>query len=249
MKIINEILNTFFFTFIKITVFGLFWAQVIKGLHTSGVIWTYFLLSVICGAPALHGRLYWRPPALQEWVLFCLQYSLTIGLFFLICFADSLPQNEKSMSSKKCCPKESASFLSRILFSWFTSLTIKGWKKPLTTSDLWLIRDGYKSSTIHSEFEKNWENTSKKKGLKSRHNSQTTVDTSLNGSENGIKKYTIIGNKENTDKSQSSKKSVESAKVGVISIIIKTFWMYFLGGSIIKLINDLLTFVNPQIMK
>ena len=206
-------------------------------------------MSVICGAPTIHGRLYWHPPPLHEWVLFCLQYSLTIGLFFLICFADSLPQNEKSMSSKKVCPKESASYLSRLLYSWFTSLTIMGWKKPLTTSDLWLIRPGYKSATIHSEFEKHWENTSKKKWLNTRHNSQSTVDTSLNDSENCIKKYTIIGNKENTDKSQSSKKSAKSSKVGVISIIIKTFWMYFLGGSIIKLVNDLLSFINPQIMK
>ena len=238
------------FKYFQIFIFGLFWGQVIRGVHTSGVIWFYFLLLVLCGVPPLHGHIHWHPPPTYEWILYCCQYSVTIITFVVTCFADRLPENEKRKTSKECCPKESASFVSRLLFSWFTSTAILGWKKPLTVSDLWQIRDGDKSCAIHSQFNDNWESLKGKGSRSPTINSEIISDTWINGSENGSKKYKINGNNSiKRQTSQSSTKGSEKPKTGILRTICKTFWFYFLTGALFRLINDILTFINPQIMK
>ena len=219
-------------------------------MHTSGVVWFYFLLSVICGVPTLHGHIHWHPPSTYEWIFYCSQYSTTIILFLLTCFADSLPQNEKHSLSKKECPKESASFLSCLVFEWFTPLLILGWRKPLTLSDLWIVRQSFKSSNVHSIFNKYWESiTGKDNRSQSQVLCQPIGDTIINGSEGDIRKYKINGNNGIERQSSLSQNSSKKPKRGVVKTIVKTFWFYFLTGSVFELVSALLVQVNPQIMK
>ena len=234
------------------------WAQVRRGLHTSGVIWFYFLLAVICGAPTLHGNIHWHRPHLYEWILFCSQYAITISLFIVCSFADRLPQTDKCDPSREKCPKETVSFPSRLFFSWFTSMAINGWRRPLTLSDLWQIREPDKSSVNHSSFDKHWKSKTERTERSSIQLSQTNISLLGNGHQSvAFKVNGSLSVNGSTDciKRQLSHSSVKSGRAarkkmpGVMWTIAKTFWFYFFTGAIFKLLSDILTFINPQVMK
>ncbi|XP_054168602.1 multidrug resistance-associated protein 1-like [Oppia nitens] len=249
-----------------LVLFGILWAQVKCGIHTSGVIWFYLCLAVICNAPTLHGNIYWHRTPVHEFIFFCIQYLLTIVLFVIYCFADKLPKNNNndnkiydnnddiSEDKPKECPKDSASFLSRLLFSWFTSLAIQGWKSPLTVENLWQIRHGDKSFTIYSLFNNHWLSLEAKLKQKTTYNSSQQLKT--NSDNNSIKNndnqndYKITSKTKDRDETKHKDKSDDKRKasVGILQTMYRTFWFYFIAGAFFKLINDVLTFISPQLM-
>jgi ABC-type bacteriocin/lantibiotic exporter with double-glycine peptidase domain len=54
------------------------------------------------------------------------------------------------------CPEDSASFLSKITFWWFTGMILKGYKHPLTTHDMWTLNRKNISNVILTKFNKVW---------------------------------------------------------------------------------------------
>ena len=54
------------------------------------------------------------------------------------------------------CPKTNASFLSKLTFSWFTPMIMKGYRKPLTTQDMWSLEDENQTSVCVERFNKYW---------------------------------------------------------------------------------------------
>ncbi|CAH1784148.1 unnamed protein product, partial [Owenia fusiformis] len=57
---------------------------------------------------------------------------------------------------KQQCPQRSATAFSRFVFWWFTSLIIKGYKKPLQFEDLWPVRLEDSCYYIVPRFKKFW---------------------------------------------------------------------------------------------
>uniref|UniRef100_A0A4W5LXD6 ABC-type glutathione-S-conjugate transporter n=1 Tax=Hucho hucho TaxID=62062 RepID=A0A4W5LXD6_9TELE len=57
------------------------------------------------------------------------------------------------------CPVKDASFLSKILFWWFTGLVVKGYRTPLEAGDLWNLREEDTSDKIISDLEEEQEKT------------------------------------------------------------------------------------------
>jgi hypothetical protein len=57
---------------------------------------------------------------------------------------------------QKACPEDSASFLSKITFWWFSGMILKGYKNPLTMDDMWTLSLKNKSSAILRKFNKVW---------------------------------------------------------------------------------------------
>ena len=54
-------------------------------------------------------------------------------------------------------PETSSPFPSIITFSWFDSLASTGYKRALTTSDLWQLNPRDQSATVAPIFNKNWQ--------------------------------------------------------------------------------------------
>uniref|UniRef100_A0A674EBJ4 ABC-type glutathione-S-conjugate transporter n=1 Tax=Salmo trutta TaxID=8032 RepID=A0A674EBJ4_SALTR len=54
------------------------------------------------------------------------------------------------------CPVKDASFLSKMLFWWFTGLVVKGYRTPLEAGDLWNLREEDTSDKIISDLEEEW---------------------------------------------------------------------------------------------
>ena len=63
-------------------------------------------------------------------------------------------------------PERFASFPSKMFFSWFDSLIWKGWKRSLTTEDLWTLPFYNRCSSIIPIWDRNWATETKKSRAK-----------------------------------------------------------------------------------
>ncbi|GAA50655.1 multidrug resistance-associated protein 1, partial [Clonorchis sinensis] len=63
--------------------------------------------------------------------------------------------SEKPDEPKFPSPEEHASFLSRTLFTWFTSLIIRGYRKPLELIDLWKLDEKHCAQHVSDKFFRN----------------------------------------------------------------------------------------------
>ena len=79
---------------------------------------------------------------------------------------DDHSQNDMNLKAKlknktlKICPKEMASFPSKLTFWWFNSMALLGFKRPLVLTDMWQIRVTDHSSYLFRQFNKFWKHKS-----------------------------------------------------------------------------------------
>nr|CAD7400512.1 unnamed protein product [Timema poppensis] len=206
-----------------------------RGLRTSGLLFLFWFILTIFGIPQFRFEIHRalkedpRPEPFFPFVSYMIYYPVTVAIFILNCFADAPPKFSEYPSVENPCPEQGASFLSKLFFSWFDALAWKGFRKPLETSDLWNMNPEDTSSEVVPMFDKYWEK-SKRKSEKVSSPKATFRKTSG--------RIDFVSGKQKT-KQQAS----------VLPAICKAFGPTFLFGSALKLFNDILTFVSPQILR
>ncbi|XKL66876.1 hypothetical protein PGB90_010296 [Kerria lacca] len=147
---------------------------------------------------------------------------------------DSRPRIITYPIPKNVCPENESSFLSKLLFIWFDKFAWKGYKKPLETNDLWSLDYNNTSATVGGKFEKFWISTlEKSKKIPYERNKLISEEFSKN-------------NREETNVDYEAAKSNEIPSIMTPLRII--FGGSFLFGAFLKIIQDLLTFVSPQVL-
>ncbi|XP_045473553.1 multidrug resistance-associated protein 1-like isoform X4 [Harmonia axyridis] len=132
-----------------------------KGFGTSGILFIYWLLCVICDTSTIYSTIHrWDKSVYQKWMNI-VHFILSLSEFFLNCFADRSAFHVGNISWK-VCPEEYSSFLSRILFSWLTPLAWKGYKSTLQNSDIWYLRKEEMCENVYPKFNKYWNSSQKK---------------------------------------------------------------------------------------
>uniref|UniRef100_A0A665TXJ3 ABC-type glutathione-S-conjugate transporter n=1 Tax=Echeneis naucrates TaxID=173247 RepID=A0A665TXJ3_ECHNA len=121
------------------------------------------------------------------------------------------------------CPVKDASFLSKILFWWFTGLVVKGYRAPLAEEDLWTLREEDTSHKIISELQQDWT-----KALAS-----------------GV----ALGSRL-PDQAQLLRKLQKEQSSGFILIrtLARKFGPYFLTGTLCIIFHDAFMFAIPQVL-
>ncbi|XP_047482005.1 multidrug resistance-associated protein 1-like [Penaeus chinensis] len=129
-----------------------------KGARSSGFIWLYWLFSLVCSLPQLYaffgglnGRIQGVPRTVAA--TFVIQFLCHVALFLASCFSDSRSANEKGEASEKPSPLLQASLPSRLFFWWTLPLVWRGWRRPLTSDDLWDIEPQNSSSTLAVQWD------------------------------------------------------------------------------------------------
>lgn len=89
-------------------------------------------------------------------VSYLIFYTLSLAIFILNCYADGEPRQTKYSKTPKPYPEKGASFLSRILYTWFNPMVWKGFCRPLEVKDLWNISVEDSSNEIVAIFSKYW---------------------------------------------------------------------------------------------
>ncbi|CAH1795308.1 unnamed protein product [Owenia fusiformis] len=153
-----------------------------KGIHSSALLWFFWLLSVLCGILPFRSyilQINQSSVSLFEAWLYFLYFSIVMLQFCLAFISDtkvfsndrqqtenertpllmSKPtefQKEFQVKVQEACPHERSTVFSKINFWWLTSLIKKGYKRTLTFDDLWAIRTIDSTETIMGDFTREW---------------------------------------------------------------------------------------------
>ncbi|XP_044271387.1 multidrug resistance-associated protein 1 isoform X5 [Tribolium madens] len=222
---------------IKLLTFGLSAVLLVYnrkyGLCTSGLQFLFWLSLAICGAFQYRTEINGSQEEISEsqysYISYLIYYPVVLVMLFLNCFADRPPRRSEYPKLKNPCPEENSSFLSRLLFSWFDPLAWRGFRRPLVDSDLWDMKPEDSASEVVPTFEKHWKRILQKCESNSP-TRQTRASYKLDSARVDIVNSSI--------KKQAS----------ILPALIKAFGPTFVFGALLKLIQDLLTFVSPHIL-
>ncbi|XP_065177497.1 multidrug resistance-associated protein 1-like [Sycon ciliatum] len=224
------------------------------GNRTSGVMFFFWLMLTGYFGILLrsHVLIYMHDSSQEQAVIF---YTVCIFPFFslvstlLAAFNDHRPPYSVD-SDANPCPEQQATFLSRITFWWIYPLLKMGYKRPLKRDDLWSLNDYDKSSHIVPLFERAWDKQLKKIG-RSAGSETHAADIKAKGfsvrqiQESEETTPLIARTSSPGDQSGSGK----AAQPSLIWALGGAFGWTFAASGVLKLVNDVLAFVNPQILK
>ncbi|XP_048254590.1 multidrug resistance-associated protein 1-like [Haliotis rufescens] len=128
-----------------------------KGLSSSCILFIFWFLIVTCNIiPFYTYIIQWAKPPVARLILFFTGYAILFSQFVLHLFAERFPSHKKS-GAREPCPETSAAFLSKITFHWITGLVWRGWRQPITASDLWDLPSSLKSEVTVPPFNTEWQ--------------------------------------------------------------------------------------------
>ncbi|XP_055920592.1 multidrug resistance-associated protein 1-like [Eupeodes corollae] len=214
------------------------------GVQSSGTLFLFWFLLVLLAIPQFrteirdytdrhdHSEIF--SDAQMSWadykfISFMIFFGISVLILFLNCFADNMPRETKYNRTPKEIPEVSASFLSRMTFSWFDKMAWLGYRKPLEHKDLWELRPQESSKEVMPIFAKNWNsNVRKNYRVEDRDSKgQSTIGNVVFENPNGANKETLAS---------------------IMPPIYKSFGGVFLFGSVFKLVSDLLSFASPKVL-
>ncbi|CAK1601166.1 unnamed protein product [Parnassius mnemosyne] len=234
----EEVFNADYYNpIIKILTFGLSATLLYYnrkfGMRASGVLFFFWLLLILAGLPQLrseivaHYKLAEDENVQYNFVSYMIYYPMIILMFVLNCFADLPPKDTPYKYEKNQCPERASGFPSRLTFSWFDPLALTGFRRSLTESDLWALNPPDSSKEVVPRFDKYWEKTLQKREIS-------------NGAKATYSK---------TSASVNFKPENEKKPASILPALCLTFGGQFFFGALLKLFNDTLMFLSPQLLK
>uniref|UniRef100_A0A673B4P9 ATP-binding cassette, sub-family C (CFTR/MRP), member 2 n=1 Tax=Sphaeramia orbicularis TaxID=375764 RepID=A0A673B4P9_9TELE len=240
-----------------------------EGAVDSATLFTFWMLQVLCDIFPFQTLLReaLRQGEISDVPRFCLFYikfALELSAWILSAIADISPDIEERN------PEAGAAFLSRITFNWINSMVFNGYKRPLVQDDMWELNEVDSTAYLNNNFQffmqselaaarvhlQNW---LKKKEDRDRQKAQEeALQNGLsNGLGKGVSQDVLMMDEEHKDEKKKKKKKKEEKKKEdedypnswLISTIYKTFKGILLESAFFKLLQDLLAFVSPQLLK
>ncbi|KYN40568.1 Multidrug resistance-associated protein 1 [Trachymyrmex septentrionalis] len=200
------------------------------GMRTSGLLFLFWFFLAICGCVQYRSfvnKFIKGAEPTYSLVSYMIYYPIVVILFVLNFLVDAEPKFSEYPTVESPCPEQGSSFPSRIIFAWFDSLAWKGFRKPLETSDLWSMNPEDMATEIVPKFDKYWNKNLRK----------------TDEVENVKASYRQTSGQ--VDFNNIRKKKVAS----ILPPICKAFGATFMFGAFLKLIQDIMTFISPQILK
>uniref|UniRef100_A0A4W4G2Z6 ABC-type glutathione-S-conjugate transporter n=1 Tax=Electrophorus electricus TaxID=8005 RepID=A0A4W4G2Z6_ELEEL len=200
-----------------------------KGCRSSAFLFLFWALAFVCSLVPLRGHV----QAIAEQVdaprflAFFTCFSLQLAQLVLSCFADQRPATLRPACVKNPCPVEDASFLSKILFWWFSGLVTQGFRSPLKAEDLWSLREEDTSEKIIRDLVREWTT----RGVNPQHPPRALS-------------YRI------TEQTQLLLKLRQEQGSGLLLLrtLAKTFGPCFLTGTLCLIVQDAFMFSIPQVL-
>ncbi|OXB59403.1 hypothetical protein ASZ78_009703 [Callipepla squamata] len=140
-------------------------------------------------------------------------------------------------TAQNSSPELTSGFLSRLTFWWFTSFAILGYKKPLEEKDLWSLNEDDISKNIVQKLSREWDKEKAECKQKEDVTYRKKSNHALNHVGDGPEEAEVLIRDKKHNRNPS-----------FLRALLRTFGPYFLIGSFFKLIQDLLSFVNPQLL-
>uniref|UniRef100_A0A673IE20 ATP-binding cassette, sub-family C (CFTR/MRP), member 3 n=1 Tax=Sinocyclocheilus rhinocerous TaxID=307959 RepID=A0A673IE20_9TELE len=198
----------------------------LKGVQSSGVLFIFWTISVLCAIVPFRSKIVYQNGVEDKlrFTTFYIYFGLTLIQLILSCFNEKPPLFSSVVTDPNACPEITAGFLSKMTFWWFTSMAIKGYKSPLENKDLWSLNKQDSSELVVPNLLNEWE-----------------VEKS--------KAQSPEEEKEEEEEEVLLSKRREVRQPSFLRALLRAFGPYFLIGSAFKLLQDLITFVNPQLLR
>uniref|UniRef100_A0A673VWA1 Canalicular multispecific organic anion transporter 2-like n=1 Tax=Salmo trutta TaxID=8032 RepID=A0A673VWA1_SALTR len=220
----------------------------LRGVQSSGILFIFWFLSVLCAIVPFRSKILQAKADRQHlpstenklrFITFYLYFTLVVSQLILCCFNEKPPLFSNVDTDPNPCPQSTAGFLSTMTFWWFTSMAIKGYKNPLEAKDLWSLNKRDSSEEVVPKLLREWDlEQIKDRSTQALYSKPPPARESNHvGGENSPEEVEVLLSKTKTHKKPSFLRS-----------LIKAFGPYFLIGSAFKLLQDLITFVNPQLL-
>nr|XP_006125161.1 canalicular multispecific organic anion transporter 2 isoform X3 [Pelodiscus sinensis] len=214
----------------------------LRGIQSSGVLIIFWFLSVLCAVVPFRSKIIAATTQGQtedrfRFATFFGYFALILIELILSCFKEKPPFFSPVNTDSNPCPELNSGFLSRMTFWWFTRMAILGYKKPLEDKDLWSLNEDDTSSVIIKQLQKEWDR--QKITLKQKE------EVAYMKASNHVLNHVGDGPEEAECLIRDKKQNTEPS---FLKALLRTFGPYFLMGSFYKLIQDLLSFVNPQLL-
>ncbi|XP_014612658.1 PREDICTED: multidrug resistance-associated protein 1 isoform X6 [Polistes canadensis] len=199
------------------------------GMRTSGLLFLFWFFLVLCGIVQFRSLLirYSNEELTYLFVSYMIYYSLVMSMFLLNFFVDAEPKYSEYPLVERPCPEQNSSFPSRLTFAWFDALAWKGFKKPLEANDLWSMNPEDTATEIVPKFATYWNKIPRK-------------EDNVQNAKASFRKSSGQVNFDNT-----SKKKVSS----ILPPLCKAFGATFIFGAVLKLVQDIMSFISPQLLK
>ncbi|XP_067833665.1 ATP-binding cassette sub-family C member 3-like, partial [Heptranchias perlo] len=213
----------------------------LRGIQSSGILFFFWLIALLCAVIPFRSKilLALRESGISDvfrFTTFYIYFTFVLIQFFLCCFSEPPPYFSRTSATVNPCPETSAGFLSKLTFWWFTGMAVQGYKQPLEDKHLWSLNKDDTSEVIVPKLLQEWEQQ-KLKIQRRQEMFFTSCSPTLNGADGEPHEAEVLfldqANKE---------------KPLFLIALCKTFAPYFLLGSALKLCQDLLSFVNPQLL-
>uniref|UniRef100_A0A8C7LII6 Canalicular multispecific organic anion transporter 2-like n=1 Tax=Oncorhynchus kisutch TaxID=8019 RepID=A0A8C7LII6_ONCKI len=210
----------------------------LRGVQSSGILFIFWFLSVLCAIVPFRSKILQRKNTSEisdklRFTTFYFYFSLIVAELILTCFNEKPPLFSNIDTDPNPCPQSTAGFLSTMTFWWFTSMAIKGYKNPLEAKDLWSLNKRDSSEVVVPKLLREWEVEQAKIVFFMWRQPVSLIS---------VKRVSI-------EVEVLLSKQKDPKKPSFLRSLIKAFGPYFLIGSAFKLLQDLITFVNPQLLK
>ncbi|XP_061033006.1 ATP-binding cassette sub-family C member 3 isoform X6 [Eubalaena glacialis] len=205
----------------------------LHGVRSSGVLIIFWFLCVVCGIIPFRSKIL---SALAQgkisdpfrFTTFYIYFALVLSALILSCFREKPPFFSPKNIDPNPCPEAGAGFLSRLSFWWFTKLAILGYRRPLEEWDLWCLN---KEDRSHMVVQRLLEARKKQQEQAARHQAAEASGKRLS-SEGEV----LLGGRP------------QAREPPFLRALMATFGSSFLLSTCFKLIQDLLSFINPQLL-
>uniref|UniRef100_A0A672Q8Q0 ABC-type glutathione-S-conjugate transporter n=1 Tax=Sinocyclocheilus grahami TaxID=75366 RepID=A0A672Q8Q0_SINGR len=220
----------------------------LKGVQSSGVLFIFWTISVLCAIMPFRSKIMNASQAevsndKLRFTMFYIYFGLTLLQLILSCFNEKPPLFSSVVTDPNVCPETTAGFLSKMTFWWFTRMAIKGYKSPLENKDLWSLNKHDSSELVVPNLLNEWEVE------KSKAQSEQSVkeQAAFRKAGPGAEPNHVSVSPEEEEVLLSKRK--EARQPSFLRALLRAFGPYFLIGSAFKLLQDLITFVNPQLLR
>ncbi|XP_067572446.1 ATP-binding cassette sub-family C member 3 isoform X1 [Pseudorca crassidens] len=205
----------------------------LQGVRSSGVLVIFWFLCVVCGIIPFRSKIL---SALAQgkisdpfrFTTFYIYFALVLSALVLSCSREKPPFFSPKNIDPNPCPEAGAGFLSRLSFWWFTKLAILGYRRPLEEWDLWCLN---KEDRSHVVVQRLLEERKKQQERAARHQAAEASGKRLS-SEGEV----LLGGRP------------QAREPPFLRTLMATFGSSFLLSMCFKLVQDLLSFINPQLL-
>lgn len=195
------------------------------GDQSSGLLWVFWLLQVLCGLSQLKStviNVIHSDGLLGSKITFLAQYSGAVVLLIANSFADN-PVDAEWFRKRKVYPEQYSSYLNKITFHWTSGLLRLGWKRSLTFDDLWEIPPHCATKTLDALWRAAWRKEMLVVRQKTSKSKESLADTE-------------------------DKKPPSLPKVSVVWVILRTISWPYVFYTLIHVITELVLFFSPRIL-